>query len=171
MARFLTPVARAELDGLRVIARIPVDDLYLNGCLLTAALLVGLADGALQMINEYAKVRETFGRKIGAYQAVRHPIAEGAARYEHAKAQLHYAALTLAAGREDAGMQVRAAKLIAHEAAALNADINIQLHGAIGITSDLPAHFFLKRTLMLGNWFGDRKEHLDALLHAPVGTI
>jgi len=166
-----TPVARIDLAGLPVLARAPAAPTRTNGMLLTAAMLVGLGEGALAMINEYARIRETFGRKIGAYQAVRHPIAEGAARNEQAKAQLYYAALAFVEGREDAELQARSAKVIAHRAATRNVDINIQLHGAIGITDDLPAHHFMKRALMLSPWFGGRKEHLDALLNAPLQTI
>lgn len=166
-----TRVARCELAGLPVVAHGSGESLFLNGALLTAAMLVGLAEGANGMIQEYAKVRETFGRKIGAYQAVRHPIAEGAARSEHAKALLHFAALALANEREDSALQVRSAKVVAQRAASRNADMNIQLHGGIGITEDLAAHRFMKRALMLSQWFGDRKSHLDALLHAPLQTI
>jgi len=166
-----TPVARIDLAGLRVLARAPAATTRRNGALLTAAMLVGLSEGAIAMIREYAGIRETFGRKIGAYQAVRHPIAEGAARSEHAKALLYFAALAMIENRADVDLQVRSAKVIAHRAATRNADINIQLHGGIGITDDLPAHHFMKRALMLSPWFGSRKEHLDALLHEPLSTI
>jgi alkylation response protein AidB-like acyl-CoA dehydrogenase len=142
-----------------------------NGLLLTAAMLTGLAEGAVAMIQEYAGIRETFGRKIGAYQAVRHPIAEGAARCDHARSLLYVAALCLRDRRDDAPLQLSSAKVIAHRAAMRNADINIQLHGGIGITSDLPAHHFMKRALMLAPWFGGRKALLDALLDEPLLTI
>lgn len=166
-----TPVARRDLAGMPVLGRAPLLPTLANGLLLTAAMLTGLAEGALSMIREYAGIRETFGRKIGAYQAVRHPIAEGAARSDHAKSLLYFASLALAEGREDAELQARSAKVIAHRAATRNADINIQLHGGIGITEDLPAHHFMKRTLMLSSWFGGRKAHLDAILDQPLLTI
>jgi len=166
-----TPVARRDLAGLRLLGRAPAATTFNNGMLLTAAMLTGLAEGAVAMIRDYAGIRETFGRKIGAYQAVRHPIAEGAARSDHAKSLLYVAALCLHDGRDDAPLQLSAAKVIAHRAASRNADINIQLHGGIGITSDLPAHHFMKRALMLGPWFGGRKVLLDTLLHEPLLTI
>jgi alkylation response protein AidB-like acyl-CoA dehydrogenase len=166
-----TPVARTDLTDFPVLARKPAEATRLNGMLLTAAMLVGLSEGAVAMIQEYAKIRETFGRKIGAYQAVRHPIAEGAARSEHAKALLYFAGLAVRDARADAELQARSAKVIAHRAATRNADINIQLHGGIGITDDLAAHHFMKRSLMLSAWFGGRKSHLDALLHTPLQTI
>ncbi|WP_380871679.1 hypothetical protein ACFB49_26330 [Sphingomonas sp. DBB INV C78] len=166
-----TPVARCDLGAFPIIGRADLRPTLINGLLLTAAMLTGLAEGAVAMIADYAKIRETFGRKIGAYQAVRHPIAEGAARSDHAKALLYFAALANVEAREDAELQARSAKIIAHRAATRNADINIQLHGGIGITADLPAHHFMKRSLMLSSWFGDRKSHLDALLEQPLLTI
>jgi len=166
-----TAVARVDLFGLPILARASAIPTRINGALLTSAMLVGLSEGAAAMITEYAKIRETFGRKIGAYQAVRHPIAEAAARCEHAKALLYFAALAVAGKREDADLQVRSAKVVAHRAATQNADINIQLHGGIGITDDLAAHHFMKRALMLAPWFGSRKANLDALLDAPLLTI
>jgi len=66
-----TPVARRNLFGLPILGRAPLQETSQNGMLLTAAMLTGLAEGALGMIQEYAGIRETFGRKIGAYQAVR----------------------------------------------------------------------------------------------------
>jgi len=166
-----TPVARRDLSGLPILGRAPLQETSQNGMLLTAAMLTGLAEGAVGMIQEYAGIRETFGRKIGAYQAVRHPIAEGAARSDHAKSLLYVAALCLRDGRDDAPLQLSSAKVIAHRAATRNADINIQLHGGIGITADLPAHHFMKRALMLAPWFGGRKAQLDALLDQPLLTI
>jgi len=166
-----TPVARRDLAGLPVLARAPAAATVQNGLLLTAAYLAGLSEGAVAMVQEYAGIRETFGRKIGAYQAVRHPIAEGAARSDHAKSLLYVAALALRDSRDDVVAQVSSAKVIAHRAATKNADINIQLHGGIGITSDLPAHHFMKRALMLAPWFGGRKPLLDTLLDEPLLTI
>jgi len=167
----LTPVARRDLAGLPVLARAPAGATVHNGLLLAAAYLTGLAEGAVAMVQEYASIRETFGRKIGAYQAVRHPIAEGAARSDHARSLLYVAALALRDGRDDVVAQVSSAKVVAHRAATKNADINIQLHGGIGITSDLPAHHFMKRALMLAPWFGGRKALLDTLLDEPLLTI
>src|SRR5262245_27239921 len=50
-----------------------------------AAMLLGIAEEALDQIVAYARVRETFGRPIGAYQAVRHPCADMAMRVEAAR--------------------------------------------------------------------------------------
>jgi alkylation response protein AidB-like acyl-CoA dehydrogenase len=138
------------------------------GQLGAAAMLVGIAETALSLIVDYAKVRETFGRKIGSYQAVRHPCADMAMRVEAARSQLWYAAAAMKGGRPDARAHLVAAKHLANEAALANADANIQLHGGIGVTEEHPAHLLLKRALLLGRLFGAKRALLGELLHARL---
>jgi alkylation response protein AidB-like acyl-CoA dehydrogenase len=133
-----------------------------------AAMLVGIAETTLAQIVEYAKVRETFGRKIGSYQAVRHPCADMALRLEAARSQLWYAAASMKEERADAQAQLDAAKHLANEAALANADQNIQLHGGIGVTDEHHAHLLLKRALLLGRLFGAKRALLQRLLHAKL---
>lgn len=136
------------------------------GMLGTAAMLVGLAEAALAQIVEYAKVRETFGRKIGAYQAVRHPCVDMALRVEAARCQLWFAAAALAEDRADAGLHLDAVKHLANQAAHRNADTNIQLHGGIGVTDEHHAHLYLKHALLLAKLFGTKRGLLPRLLAA-----
>lgn len=138
------------------------------GQLATAAMLVGIAEAALDLIVEYAKVRETFGRKIGSYQAVRHPCADMALRVEAARCQLWYAAASLKEDRRDAPAQLAAAKHVANQAALINADVNIQLHGGIGVTDEHHAHLFLKRAILLSQVFGSKRTLLAGLLHSTI---
>jgi len=138
------------------------------GQLGVAAMLVGIAEAALDQIVEYAKVRETFGRKIGAWQAVRHPCADMAIRVEAARSQLWYAATALKEGRPDAAVHLDAAKHLANLAAVANADTNIQLHGGIGVTDEHHAHLYLKHALVLAKLFGAKRDLLGRLLHAEV---
>ncbi|MBU6266579.1 MAG: acyl-CoA dehydrogenase family protein, partial [Sphingomonadales bacterium] len=135
---------RPALDPANSLARVAgvgaplaaVEDarLWQLGELGVAAMLVGIAEAALDLIVAYAKVRETFGRKIGAWQAVRHPCADMAVRAEAARAQLWYAAAALKEARGDAGVHLDAARHLAAQAALANADTSIQLHGGIGVT-------------------------------------
>jgi alkylation response protein AidB-like acyl-CoA dehydrogenase len=138
------------------------------GQLGVAAMLIGLAEAALEQIVAYAKVRETFGRKIGSYQAVRHPCADMALRVEAARSQLWYAATALKEGRGDAAVHLDAAKHLANQAAVANADTNIQLHGGIGVTEEHTAHLYLKHALVLAKLFGAKRPLLASLLHAQA---
>lgn len=142
--------------------------IWRSGQLGAAAMLVGLSEAALDLIVEYAKVRETFGRPIGAYQAVRHTCADMAVRLEAARAQLWFAAAAAAEGREDAPVHIDTAKHLANEAAMLCVDANIQLHGGIGVTDEHDAHLLLKHAMLLTRIFGTRRGLLSGLLNARL---
>ncbi|HEX7741679.1 MAG TPA: acyl-CoA dehydrogenase family protein, partial [Sphingobium sp.] len=150
------------------ISEVTGDHIWRLGQLGTAAMLIGLAEAALDLIVEYAKVRETFGRKIGAYQAVRHPCADMALRAETARCQLWFAATAIKEGRDDAIVHLHAAKHLANQAALANADSNIQLHGGIGVTDEHNAHLLLKHAMLLGKIFGSKRALLARLLDARV---
>jgi len=161
----------ADLSDAPVIAEVTDPQIGRAGALLTAAMQQGLAEEATRMIVEYAKIRQTFGRPIGAYQAVRHPCAEMAARAEEAKAQLLMAAVAAADGREDAALLVSAARVLAENAALQNADDCIQLHGGIGVTDEFDTHLMIKRANTMRSWFGDRRRHLALVLETPIETL
>ena len=170
-----TRASLAPAISMRVSASAPasIDErsgaqIWRMGELGVAAMLVGLAEAALDLIVEYAKVRETFGRKIGAWQAVRHPCADMAVRVEAARSQLWFAATALKEERADADVHLDAAKHLANQAAVMNADSNIQLHGGIGVTDEHNAHLLLKQAMVLSKLFGGRRALLSNLLHAGV---
>src|SRR5262245_12913379 len=162
--------------GMRMIARgsprtvaVSSDgEVWSLGQLGVAAMQVGISETALALIVEYAKVRETFGRKIGTYQAVRHACADMALRGEAARCQLWSAAAALKECRSDAHVHLDAAKHLANRAAVVNADVDIQLHGGIGVTEEHHAHLLLKHGLLLARLFGSKRTLLARLLHAEL---
>lgn len=133
-----------------------------------AAMLIGIAEAALDRTVEYAKLRETFGRKIGSWQAVRHPCADMAVRAEAARSQLWFAAAAVKEGRNDAQAHLTAAKHCANQAALANTDTAIQLHGGIGVTDEHDCHLLLKHALLLSRLFGGKRALLAQLLHAQL---
>lgn len=150
------------------VERLGGDAIWRLGQLGAAAMLVGIAEAALDLIVEYAKIRETFGRKIGAWQAVRHPCADMAVRVEAARCQLWYAAAAMKEARGDAAVHLDVAKHLANQAALANTDATIQLHGGIGVTDEHDAHLLLKHALVLSRLFGARRGLLAGLLHARL---
>jgi alkylation response protein AidB-like acyl-CoA dehydrogenase len=144
------------------------DRIWMLGQLGTAAMLVGIAEAALDLIVDYAKVRETFGRPIGAWQAVRHPCADMAVRVEAARSQLWYAAAAIKEGRSDIATHLDAAKHLANLAALANSDANIQLHGGIGVTEEHNAQLLMKHALLLSRLFGSKRSLLARLLNARL---
>ncbi len=129
-----------------------------------SAMLVGLAETAMTMIVAYAKERQTFGRAIGSYQAVRHPCADMAVRIEAARCQLFYTATACKEGHSDVAMQLDATQLLAVRAAKQNTDANIQLHGGIGVTDEHSAHLLLKRANLLERLLGSSRSASASLL-------
>ncbi len=134
--------------------------------LLTAAYLSGMARAALDMAVAYVKVREQFGRPIGAFQAIKHGCADMALRVEAAHSQTCYVAAlagTGAPGSADAA----AARLLATDAALANARTNIQFHGGMGFTDEADAHYYLKRSHLFATLGTNRYRLQAAIMAAP----
>lgn len=136
----------------------------LEGAAIVSGQLLGLAAGALELANEYAKNREQFGRPIGGFQAVKHLLADMFVKQEAARAGAYNAGATLDAP-EVANVQkaVSAGKLVAGDAAIRNARVGIQVHGGMGFTWEVLAHYYLKRAWVLETLFGDQDEHAEKI--------
>jgi alkylation response protein AidB-like acyl-CoA dehydrogenase len=135
-----------------------------EGTVLTAAMQLGVAEATTEMSVAYAGTREQFDRPIGKFQAVKHLCADSFVRQELARGAVYGAAATLE--HPEVGEENRAssgAKINAGEAAMKNARTCIQVHGGMGFTWEVPAHFFLKRAWVLENSFGTIDEHSDLL--------
>jgi len=159
---------RLEQDLGEAVIHASTDKLWRQGELAVSAMLVGVAEAALDLLVEYAKLRETFGKAIGSYQAVRHPCADIATRLEAARCQLWFTAAAMKEGRGDAMSHLDAAKHLANEAAAFATDLNIQLHGGIGVTDEYDAHIMMKHALLLRKLFGSKRSLLNLLLNARL---
>jgi alkylation response protein AidB-like acyl-CoA dehydrogenase len=135
-----------------------------EGATLTAALMLGLADGAMSLAVGYAKEREQFNRPIGSFQAVKHLCADMLTRTELARSAVYAAAVTLdGRGVDDPDRMVAAAKITAGQAAVANGKSCIQVHGGMGFTAEVDAHLYLKRALVLETWFGSVDDHSEAV--------
>jgi hypothetical protein len=134
---------------------------------LLAAALTGLAEHACELAVNYARVREQFGKPIGAFQAVKHRCADMAVRQRLAWYQTSLACLKLEAGAKDAALHVASAKLLAAEAAHENARACVQLHGGIGFQAECDAHWFLKRARVYDQAGGDMHKQMCAIVSAP----
>ena len=125
----------------------------------TAAELVGVAQGMLDMSIAYAKEREQFGRKIGSFQAIQHKLAETFLLVETAKAAVYYAAYALAKDLPDAAIHVSVAKAAAGDAERRANYESLQVHAGIGFTWEHDLHLWLKRGRALEAQYGDADWH------------
>lgn len=134
------------------------------GAVLTAGEQLGIAEAAHDLALAYAKTREQFGRAIGSFQAIKHMLADSFVRQEVARASVYAAAATLDHPEGgDVARAVAGAKINAGEAAMKNARTCIQVHGGMGYTWEVPAHYYYKRAWVLEERFGTVAEHAAAL--------
>jgi alkylation response protein AidB-like acyl-CoA dehydrogenase len=134
------------------------------GMLLAAALQLGISDAALAVAVAYSLEREQFGVPIGSFQAMKHVMADMYVRTGLARSATYAAAAVLddpAVG--DADRCLRAAKLLAGEAAVENARASVQVLGGMGFTWEMAPHFLLKRALVLDHAFGTSASHALAI--------
>ena len=131
------------------------------GALMAAAQLVGLAEAMLDQAVDYAKLREQFGQPIGAFQAVKHKLADVAVALEFGRPVVWRAAQALDDRLASAPVHVSHAKYAATDAAYLAAESAIQVHGAMGYTYEVDLHFWMKRSWALAGAWGDRSFHFN----------
>jgi alkylation response protein AidB-like acyl-CoA dehydrogenase len=131
------------------------------GAVALAAELVGVAQRALEMANDYAKEREQFGRPIGAYQAVSHRLADMLWDVEEARSLLYYAAWAADSEPESLPLAAAMAKARASDAATSVTHNAIQTFGGIGFTWEHDIHFFLKRARVGAQLLGTARQHRE----------
>jgi alkylation response protein AidB-like acyl-CoA dehydrogenase len=150
--------------GTRVGDAVEAERMHRVGVLLAAALQLGISDAALDVAVAYSLEREQFGVPIGSFQAMKHVMADMYVRTGLARSAAYAAAAVLddpAVG--DAERSLRAAKLLAGEAAVANARASVQVLGGMGFTWEMAPHFLLKRALVLDHAFGTPTSHALAI--------
>jgi alkylation response protein AidB-like acyl-CoA dehydrogenase len=120
----------------------------------------------LAMTTDYAKLRVAFGQPIGAFQGVKHRLADMRAAWE-----LGYAALreaTRCADEDPAALPAAAAaaRALISPAYFRAAADTVLLHGGIGYTWEHDAHLYYKNALSGKVLLGDPDAQLDALATA-----
>ena len=142
-----------------------------RACAALAAEQAGGADALLSMTSAYAAERKQFGKPIGAFQAVKHPLVNVLIEVEQGRSLVYAAAVALdsldAAGssaadgeaRVEAEELARMAKAHLSDAYGFAASRAIQLHGGFGFTFDCDAHLYFKRAQVSRAAWGDAAHH------------
>lgn len=162
-------VGRVTFDGAAVAADqiLPhadtdaVSSLIDAGAVAVTAEAVGAAEAALALTVEYANDRIQFGRPIGQFQGVKHPLAEMYVDIESFKSLAYYAAWCIDEGHGDTAIAAARAKAYASEAFPRIGIDAVGLHGGIGYTWEYDAHLFLKRAKWVRPAFGDADWHYE----------
>jgi len=133
--------------------------------ILCAAMYVGITAAALDQALQYARERSAFGRPIGAYQAVQHPLADTAAELEQIRLLTAKAAWLQSLGR-DCATEAAMAKLAATEVAIRATDRGMRVLGGYGMVEASPMERLFRDTRlgpfspisneMVRNFLGER---------------
>ncbi len=133
-----------------------------------AAIAVGLAQGCIDESIRYGAEREAFGRRIGEYQAIQFKIADMEARAHTARLAYMQAASKHARG-EPFKKEAAIAKLVASDAAVLNAREATQIFGGYGFVNDSPVARFWRDAKILEIGEGT-SEVLRSLIARELGV-
>jgi alkylation response protein AidB-like acyl-CoA dehydrogenase len=128
---------------------------------LLAAEQTGGAARCLDDAVDYAKQRIQFGRPIGAFQAVKHKLADMMLLVEASRSAAYYAAAAIDAGGSEAQTACSVAKAYCSDAYYRCAADAIQVHGGIGFTWEHHAHLYFRRARASAAWLGDADAHRE----------
>lgn len=151
------PVADVEIDAAAVaVASVESVESALAAPLVAiAADLLGAASAALQRSVEHAKTRRQFGGPIGAFQGVKHALADNYVSLERARSLTYAAASGL--GRPGAWTRAALAKAAAADAVSACARTMVQVHGALGQTWEHDAHLYVRHAWQGATLLGDSR--------------
>jgi alkylation response protein AidB-like acyl-CoA dehydrogenase len=136
------------------------------GAVACAAQLLGAGRALLEASVRHVRVRTQFGRPVGAFQAVKHKLADVAIGLEFARPLLHAAAIALGEDADTAARDVSAAKVACADAAYRAARVALQVHGAIGYTEEHDVSLWLTKIRALLPAWGTQAHHRARVLEA-----
>ena len=113
----------------------------------------------MELTLDYLRTRKQFGRLIGSYQALKHPMVEIMIAHEQARSLLHNAATRFDAGTGHSEVALRMAKAEAGDSFTHASDRAIQFHGGMGFTHECHAQLFFRRAQWAEYTFGDAAHH------------
>ena len=152
--------AAAQTLALDVLAKMAV---------VTAHEQVGGAEALLYIARDYAVTRKAFGQLIGAFQSIKHRIAEMYGLVEIARANCIHAAAS--EGTDEFIAAAAAARISATEAYDTNSRDCVQVHGGIGVTWDMGLHLHMRRARSLAVECGSLVFWEDVLVDQLAGDV
>jgi alkylation response protein AidB-like acyl-CoA dehydrogenase len=136
-----------------------MDRAFNRGALGCAAEALGVAAALLEMTVGFVKDRHQFGQPVGAFQAVKHRLANALVSVEMARPAVYRAATTVGEHRGGENVHVSLAKILACEAVNATAQAALQCHGAMGYSFEYDLHLWLKRAFALTHAWGSLPWH------------
>ncbi|MFF2059908.1 acyl-CoA dehydrogenase family protein [Rhodococcus qingshengii] len=132
-----------------------------------AAEQVGGAQASLDMAVDYAKTRIQFGQPIGAFQAIKHMLADVMLEVESARSAMQ-AGLAAASGHEGLDLDEISPLVQAYcsDVFELASHQNIQVHGGMGFTWEMAPHLYFKRAKSMALFLGNSDSHREQVAKA-----
>lgn len=146
-------VARGEVAA-AIVAK--MQELLVLG---TAAEMLGVAQGALDMTLGYVKLREQFGKQIGSFQILQHRLVNCFVDAELNRSLLFQVLSAWDACTSHPAM-VSAVKARVGKGALSTVRAALQLHGAIGYTDEHDIGIYYKRAVALAAKYGNEITHV-----------
>ncbi|QIS08497.1 acyl-CoA dehydrogenase family protein [Nocardia arthritidis] len=162
--------APAELIGTTASGAEILDWILVRAWLGLSAQQLGTVERALELVAEYTREREQFGRKVGSFQAVAQRLADGYIDVQGLRLAVTQAAWLLAEGLP-AAAAVHTAKFWAADAGHRVAHTVVHVHGGVGIDRDHIVHNYFTAAKHNEFALGPAPDHLralGALLAAPA---
>jgi alkylation response protein AidB-like acyl-CoA dehydrogenase len=144
----------------------PVAAMLDRAAIALSAEQAGAAGELLRSSVEYAKLRQQFGRPIGAFQAVKHKLADMAFDVERMDSIVRQGASAAEKCSSNVSVIAAMAKVFCSEAFFRVAAETIQIHGGIGFTWEHPAHLYFRRAKSSEYLLGSPGRHRENLLEA-----
>jgi len=131
--------------------------------LLAAASLAGMARRALELAGDYSRERLQFGRPIGSFQGVAHPLADSATDIEGARLLVRRAIWAIAEERGDAAESVAMAWWWTGRAAERAALRSVHAFGGYGVSLEYDVQLYFRRIQLIALLLGDPDGELDSI--------
>ena len=141
-----------------------VSQLYDRAAILFAFEQLGGAQRVLEMGRDYALERYAFGRPIGAFQAIKHTLADMYVSEELARSNCYYGAWALSTNGADLPQAAATARVSATQAYQHCAKSNVQVHGGMGYTWEFDCHLYYRRSQLLALVLGSVERWKDLLV-------
>lgn len=125
--------------------------------------IVGAMQRAIDMTLTWTLERYSFGRPLGSYQEIKHQVADMRTQLEASAAVTARATRAAGSGSASASKWASAAKSYAGHYGLETIQDCIQLHGSIGVTSELDLHLFLRRTVIDAQLYGTPTDFMQRL--------
>ncbi|PAU86095.1 acyl-CoA dehydrogenase [Pseudomonas sp. WN033] len=131
--------------------------------LLKAAMLYGLAAQAIHMAAEYSRERIQFGRPIGGYQGIAHPLADAITDIDGSRLLTWHAISAIATGDTDAPALVSMAWWWATQAAPRATATALRTFGGYGVSMEYDIQLYYRRARGWSLLRGDPQAELELI--------